>query len=270
MNTSLIYCKTAKGVAELEAADITSPTVQQKVLSLVDGISTVRELTASMNNCNEQLFIDTLNELERQQLIHVCPGIDPELLAHQLSESIEELTREVSLPAIDVIELSPEESVQAWAEAQRGARALQEQGYYAATNTQHRIKTASIVDGIKVLVVEDDDISAKLLGFLLGEHGFSVERAADSDAAFARLQCAPLPDLILLDVVLPGLDGFEVLNRIRADAALRDLPVIMVTAKISDDNVMRGLQEGADGYIFKPFQWHTLYGCIKSVCGLED
>jgi DNA-binding response OmpR family regulator len=140
---------------------------------------------------------------------------------------------------------------------------LQRQGFYAADHNRQRVRGGAV----KVLVVEDDDVTAQLLEFLLREHGFYVKRAADGEAALTELQRRPLPDVVLLDVMLPRHDGFEVLRRIRGDAALRTLPAIMVTSKISDDDVLRGLKEGADGYVFKPFDWDTLYGCIRAVCG---
>lgn len=193
--------------------------------------------------------------------------IDRHLLARQLSVPIDGPAAESPIPSIDVIELSPQESVQAWAEAQRGARALQEKGFYA---TDHRRRHAggSLGGALKVLVVEDDDVTAQLLEFLLRAHGFYVKRAADGQAALAELQRRPLPDLVLLDVMLPGHDGFAVLRAIRNDASLHSLPAIMVTSKISDDDVLCGLKEGADGYVFKPFQWETLHGCIRSVCNI--
>jgi CheY-like chemotaxis protein len=205
--------------------------------------------------------------MESPKIHRDTADIDPHLLARQLSVPVDEDAPDASIPAIDVIELSPQESVQAWAEAQRGTRALQEKGFFAADHTQRRTRSDAAGDTVKVLVVEDDDLTAEMLEFLLREHGFYVKRAADGRAALTELQRRPLPDVVLLDIMLPGYDGFEVLRSIRSDSALHALPAIMVTSKISDDDVLRGLKEGADGYVFKPFRWETLYGCIRSVCG---
>ena len=117
----------------------------------------------------------------------------------------------------------------------------------------------------RILVVEDDPTKAQVLEFLLHEHQYEVVIAADGDAALALLARQSLPDLVLLDVMLPGKDGFDILRHIRATPQLSELPVIMVTAQVSDEHVMRGLKEGADGYVFKPFKWDTLYGCIRNV-----
>lgn len=174
------------------------------------------------------------------------------------------------LPQLEVIELSPEESVQAWAEAKRAARALEENGFYSPQTALHRLSDSFGAIAIRILVVEDDDLTAHLLEFLLKEHDFHVKRAANGEAALMELKRRPTPDLVLLDVMLPGRDGFDILKEIRNDTALCDLPVIMVTSKINDDYVLRGLREGADGYIFKPFKWESLHDCIKSVCGIID
>ncbi|MDF3035071.1 MAG: hypothetical protein K0S28_345 [Paucimonas sp.] len=179
-------------------------------------------------------------------------------------------TRSTALPGIEVIELSPEESVKAWAEAKRASRALEETGFYSPQVALHRLSDSFGQIAIRVLVVEDDDVTAQMLSFLLKEHGFHVKRAADGEAALVELKRRPGPDLVLLDVMLPGRDGFEILHEIRHDEALSDLPVIMVTSRIDDHHVMRGLTEGADGYIFKPFKWPSLHDCIKSVCGVID
>lgn len=173
------------------------------------------------------------------------------------------------IPSIDVIELSPEESVQAWAEAKRAARMLEENGFYSPDVARHRLSDSFGQMAIRVLVVEDDDVTAHVLSTLLTQHDFLVRRVAYAESALEELKRRPFPDLVLLDVMLPVRDGFDVLKEIRHDPTLRDLPVIMVTSRIDDEHVMRGLKEGADGYIFKPFKWESLHGCIKSVCGIE-
>lgn len=264
MDSSLIYSKTATGMAELGLGARGLDALQARALARVDGAASVGSLAAALGAQDREQLIGALRDLERMALIRAVVEIDPQLLAQQLSVPDHEPAPDGTIPAIEVIELSPQESVQAWAEAQRGARALQEKGFYATGRSRQRVRDAAT---IRVLVVEDDDATAQVLEFLLREHGFVVKRAADGRAALTELQRRPLPDVVLLDVMLPGHDGFDVLRGIRADAALQQLPVIMVTAKISDADVMRGLKEGADGYVFKPFQWETLHGCIGSVCG---
>lgn len=267
MDTSLIYSKTAKGMAALKAGAKSLSKAHAKALALIDGKSTIESITFMLDGGSEQNFIGALQELEKLELIRLF--VDADMEAADKSMPVEPVRKAgVSsvLPALEVIELTPEESVQAWAEAKRGARALAEKGFYTTKAPLTQNASGQTRAGVRVLVVEDDEATAQLLEFLLREHGFLAKRAADSEGAFTELARQPLPDLVLLDVMLPGKDGFDILHHIRSDTRLRELPVIMVTAKISDDNVMRGLKGGADGYIFKPFKWDALYGCIKSVC----
>ncbi|MFL6660336.1 MAG: response regulator, partial [Massilia sp.] len=125
--------------------------------------------------------------------------------------------------------------------------------------------------GLNALVVEDDEELAELLVVLLSEKGMNVKVAADVPQALIAVQSGTAPDIVLLDIVLPGApgrDGFDVLAYIRRQAEWAKVPVVMVTSEVSDDQVMRGLKAGADGYIFKPFQWDALYRCIKEVVGI--
>ncbi len=106
---------------------------------------------------------------------------------------------------------------------------------------------------------------------LLSEKGMIVQVASDIPKALAAVQAGAKPDIVLLDIVLPGMpgkDGFDILSFIRRKEGWSKVPVIMVTSEVSDDQVMKGLKAGADGYMFKPFKWEALYGCIKEVVGI--
>ena len=104
----------------------------------------------------------------------------------------------------------------------------------------------------RVLLVEDEAVQAELAQRVLERAGFSVRRAGDGPLALEALAEDPLPDLVLLDVMLPKIDGFEVLKRIRADQRTRPVPVIMLTSFSRDLDAVRGRELGADDYIIKP------------------
>jgi DNA-binding response OmpR family regulator len=104
----------------------------------------------------------------------------------------------------------------------------------------------------RVLLVEDDPALADIARITLERARHSVQRAHDGPHALEALAADPLPDLVLLDVMLPKLDGFEVLRRMRADARTRGVPVIMVTSFSRDQDVERGRALGADDYVVKP------------------
>jgi DNA-binding response OmpR family regulator len=103
-----------------------------------------------------------------------------------------------------------------------------------------------------VLLVEDDPDVVNLAKRWLEREGYAVAAAADGAAALAILEAGPLPHLVLLDVMLPKTDGFELLRRIRAQARTKSLPVIMVTSFTRDKDVDRGRSLGANDYIVKP------------------
>ncbi|HEX5286259.1 MAG TPA: response regulator, partial [Polaromonas sp.] len=85
----------------------------------------------------------------------------------------------------------------------------------------------------------------------------------------AEIRKPPIPDLVLLDVMMPDADGFDILLRIRSHPALKDVPVIMLTAKASREAVLKGLAGGADGYITKPVETESLLQAVRTVVGLQ-
>ena len=104
----------------------------------------------------------------------------------------------------------------------------------------------------RILIVEDDADLANLTTHWLERAGYSVQHVGDGAAALKMLGGDPLPTLVLLDVMLPKIDGFEVLRRIRADRRTRRLPVVVVTSFSRDKDEKRGRELGANDYIVKP------------------
>jgi two-component system, cell cycle response regulator len=104
-----------------------------------------------------------------------------------------------------------------------------------------------------VLVVDDEPINLRLLGRSLERDGHDVVTASDGAQALEVL-AATRVDIVLLDVLMPGLDGYEVLERVQADPALRHIPIIMVSALDELDSVVRCIELGADDYLPKPFE----------------
>jgi len=104
----------------------------------------------------------------------------------------------------------------------------------------------------RILIVEDDDDLVRLATHWLEREGYKVEYAPDGESALALLARDPLPALVLLDVMLPKIDGFELLRRIRADRRTKTLAVVMVTSFSRDRDAARGRELGANDYIVKP------------------
>ena len=116
----------------------------------------------------------------------------------------------------------------------------------------------------KVLIVEDEDALGLLLRYNLEAEGFSVEVIASGSDAEVRL-CEMLPDLLLLDWMLPGVSGIELCRRLRSRTEAQKLPIIMLTARGEEAERIRGLRTGADDYIVKPFSIPELIARIRAL-----
>jgi two-component system phosphate regulon response regulator PhoB len=116
----------------------------------------------------------------------------------------------------------------------------------------------------RVLVVEDEQDLAEVLSHHLDREGFGVLWAGSGEQALAAVD-NELPDLILLDLMLPGLGGLEVCRRLKADAATATIPILMVTARGDESDVVSGLELGADDYIVKPFSPRVLMARVRAV-----
>lgn len=109
----------------------------------------------------------------------------------------------------------------------------------------------------RVLIVEDEDNIAIALDYLMSREGYDHARIATGKGAFERIR-ADHPDLVLLDVMLPEVSGYEICQEVRADNGLRDVKILMMTARGSAMERRKGLALGADGFIAKPFELKEL------------
>ncbi len=116
----------------------------------------------------------------------------------------------------------------------------------------------------KILIVDDEAAIRQMVCLTLTQSGYECVQAADAAEAQARLREAP-PDLILLDWMLPGISGVDYARRLRADKLTRDIPIILVTARVEEEDKVRGLDSGADDYITKPFSTRELLARIKAL-----
>lgn len=116
----------------------------------------------------------------------------------------------------------------------------------------------------KILIVEDEESLLKLESILLTTKGYLVQGVSTGLAALEAVN-EELPDLILLDVMLPKMDGFEVCARLKSDPVTRDIPIILLTAKKTPEDLMRGTEVGADQYITKPFKSAMVIDIIEQL-----
>jgi DNA-binding response OmpR family regulator len=114
-----------------------------------------------------------------------------------------------------------------------------------------------------VTIVEDDPIVARILGHTLTQRGFSVNHMDNGKMAIDAIANEPPPSLVLLDIILPFFNGFEVLQQIRKQQTWKNVPIIMLTSKTHEPSVVRAFDAGADDYITKPFQVEELMARIR-------
>ena len=117
-----------------------------------------------------------------------------------------------------------------------------------------------------VLLIEDDVVLSETLRLMLAKKGFNVEVAGDAITGLQKAY-ATKPDVILLDIMLPGMDGWQACSRFRE---MSDVPIIMLTAMGSDENVVKGLDMGADDYIVKPVTAELLGLNPAEILAVED
>lgn len=151
-----------------------------------------------------------------------------------------------------------------------GATALQSDGYYARIVNAETFRAPGAPGApgeTTILVIEDDPGTAAVIVKVLQATGYLTRHAANRDEIVAAFSRKPMPDIVLLDVMLPGLNGFDVLNRIRHNPKLKAIPVIMLTSLGERADIVKGLCYGADGYLTKPALPSALIEAIRAVSG---
>ena len=118
----------------------------------------------------------------------------------------------------------------------------------------------------RVLIADDEPNIVISLEFLMSQAGFEVESVGNGEAALEAIRRSP-PDVLLLDVMLPVRDGFEVCQTIRQDPSFARLKIVMLTAKGRDTEVTKGLALGADAYVTKPFATRELLQTVRDLAG---
>ncbi len=116
----------------------------------------------------------------------------------------------------------------------------------------------------KIVIAEDEQHIAKLIMFKLEREGFEVAWAKDGGEALGLIRNVK-PDLVLLDVMMPVMDGYEVLRKMKESDDIKDVPVIMLTAKSQEHDIVKGFDLGSDDYIVKPFKPAELVARIRKV-----
>jgi two-component system OmpR family response regulator len=151
-----------------------------------------------------------------------------------------------------------------------GAFKLQETGY-CINIVRPAPKVAPLARGDKrsILCIDDEEPVLEILRRKLSGDGYDVRTASDRQTIVAELRKLPLPNLILLDVGLPGFSGFDLLQKLRQHPRFESVPVIMLTGHVNPEDVLHGMLYGADGYVSKPVRFDALADAIKAVLGIQ-
>jgi class 3 adenylate cyclase len=178
--------------------------------------------------------------------------------ARKALEVVDEAVPPTSLPAVPVVFREPEEAPPA------PEPPLAAGGEPTLPLAPIRVPGAPLdPTGVRLLVVDDNDLNRDMLSRRLGGRGFAVEVAEDGARALARIEERPY-DLVILDVMMPGLSGIDVLRRLRERASESDLPVIMATARDATEDVVEALRLGANDYVTKPLDFPVVLARIET------
>lgn len=243
-----VYVLTPRGEEQLRGARTTVGTDEIDLLVRVDGILTVGQIRSAMGGEAPVGFERLISRL-----------LERGLLAKQEGDPFEDQF---------VMKPTGKSLHEADIEAAAGAASLQKTGYFVriARNRGHMPKDRTP----SALVVEDESHLANFLKHYLSFEGFEVRIAQTRDEIVAALRSPPLPDLVLLDVMLPDADGFKILQKMRSHPVFKEVPVIMLTAKATREAVITGLVNGADGYVTKPFEVDALLAAVRTVMGMPE
>ena len=163
--------------------------------------------------------------------------------------------------------LSPvtkEQAVRLTADVEVGSSKLKATGFFVVVP---RSGTHSPVAAPKpvVLIIDDDESVCDILKVYLGNEGYEARSAINRSEIIQELKRSPRPDLILCDVEMPDLNGFDLLNKFRQSRVLGSIPVVMLTAHGEKDDILRGLSLGAAGYITKPAKLGVVENALRSL-----
>lgn len=136
-------------------------------------------------------------------------------------------------------------------------------------HSQKTLMSENQPTALSIFVAEDDEHIAQLLRFMLERQGYHVVHAADGRAATAHIETAEQrPALVLLDMMLPYVDGFQLVRTVRARSGWEDVPILVLTAKTMERDIVRALDAGANDYVLKPFQPNELLARVRRFLSL--
>jgi two-component system OmpR family response regulator len=251
MDLDEIYQLTRQGEAELRSSATRLSAAELALLVRFDGSLSLAQVQATLEADAAPAFPATLERLRAQGLVAAA---ELDALTLQFQTDVKHFARAVGQE-----------------EADMGLASLQRAGFYVQIARGGRATaTPPSATDINVVLIEDDPVLANFTRTYLTLCGMKVRTAGNRAEVVAEIRKPPRPHLILLDVMLPDADGFDILLRLRQHPILEKVPVIMLTGKATREAVIRGLAGGADGYVTKPFEPDSLMRAVGTVLGLPD
>jgi CheY-like chemotaxis protein len=250
-----VYAITDRGTNELKGGATTLTAHDLEVLVLVDGRRNGSAIASLAKAADTSQVEAVLRKLVAGGFIRTAEPMPNEGFDYFFS----------SAPSAS--EPSGEAMRRAAQEAASGAAALRQNGYYVSIARRAKATTKQAARRLTVLVIEDEPLVATFMKAVVETEGHVVRMAANREAIVAQLRQTPLPDIVILDLMLPDTSGFDVLQRMKSHPALADVPVVIVTGQATRESVVNGLAFGADGYFTKPFEIDVLLRGMKAVLG---
>jgi len=251
MQDDNIYTLTPQGEKELHGGMTSLLPEEVELLVRIDGVLTFGQIKSGMPTVPADALSITLRGLLNRRLLKLAE-IDP--FANQFQIQLDKMALSLAGP-----------------EADSCTQSLKKAGYYVSiARKRGPVRKLAPGETLTAVVVDDELMLAKFIESYLSFEGFHVRMAGNREQILAELRKPPVPDLILLDVMMPDADGFQILLKLRQHPAFKQVPIIMLTGKATREDVLKGLAGGADGYITKPFEADVLMRAVRAVVGLPD
>lgn len=245
-----VYAPTRQGEQELRSSATTLSRPELDLLVRFDGVLTLDQVMRALSPEAMAGFAAAFGTLRDRGLVQ---QVEPDPFTLQWQADLVNLNRSVGKE-----------------EADAGLASLQRSGFYVQIARERAPRPRVPGTPLTAVVVDDDAVLARFTTTLLSLMGFTVRQAGDRAEVVAQIRKMPVADLILLDVMLPDADGFDILRSVRAHPVLKDVPVIMLTGKATREAVIKGLSGGADGYITKPASPDAVMRAVRTVMGMPD
>ena len=280
MDSDTVFVKTRTGIDEQFDPRTRLSAAFRRLLTVIDGKRSLRELQEELPHLSGGDIGMWASELAKLRYIepvaqfetspestyeyqgYVEMTTDPEFkkAAAEVNQWMRQNIKADEKTAEDELQKTSEMAV---LEASSTISGIERSGFFMHPPEPAQARTGDR----RVLIVDDDDMQLALLGKIASLLGHTVQTAKRRADVLAALNHLPYPDLILLDVELPDVSGFTILEKIRQHPALKDTRVIMVTGRTDRADIAKGVLLGADGYITKPYRPSTMTAAIRQALG---